>query len=596
MMSYLIEAPLTLVAIFPRSGRRIHAFSNFPCPRVVRQLAEAHLALLNTGGPIKSPDTSSVYATAIASFARWLHGQGFDGSLAELTGDTFHAFLRSSSDSARYPSNIKTLIRAYDARYPGSINPHVMHYAQSRELLMRAPTSSRLKPYSASEAQRIEEICKAAIVQLEERLKKGEELLARGADPVTHGITPENLVWLFARHGPIPERKIAEICGLDRATIGKHLKRHSGPTAMTIRALAALLYPTRPDMAAFMVLFGLQTGLSPESIPRLVCKDVVRLGEKKVRIRYRKQRSQGRQADTFSRTGSWSPGQLIKRALRATKRARAFADAQDRDCVWLYMHYQGQNRSSRDLLVVAPDLYDDRRVGEFIAKAGILDDEGKPLDFDLRRLRKTWYARQDKKWHGSVKMIAGVNQSQRVAADHYLDVGEETPAIRNAITETQHSLVRRAEQSHPLVLSVADMQNLEQNPELAVGMADLTPDQVRGFVHSEEEDVFLATCTNFYNSPWGLPGEHCPAAVWNCLICRNAIITPSKLPRIVALLRFIDARFYELPREEWVRRFAAVSHAILKDIKPKFSAAVWAAAEAASMTERLYIPPEETIV
>ncbi len=585
-----------LVVEFPRKGRRVHDYSDLPYPHVVHGLAEAHLALLNTGGPIKSPDTSSVYATALASFVRWLQERGFNGMLADLSGDLFHAFLLSESvATGRYMRHIKILIRTYEGIHPGSVDPDVVHYAQSPELLVKEPDSKPIQPFSESEARRIEETCKAAIVQLEKRLNLGEELLTTGADPAVHGVTPENLLWLFAHHGPIPQSRMGQICGMDRNTIRKHLNRISGPNGLPIRALANLLYPTRTDMAPFMVLFGLQTGLSPESIPRLARADVNRLGESKVRIRYRKQRSRGKHADNFSIKGLWSPGRLIKRALLVTKRARAFVNAQDRDCIWIYMHYQGQNQKTKNTLVVAPDLYGSRRLGEFIAQAGILDDQGKPLDVDLRRLRKTWYARQDKKWHGAVKMIAGVNQTQRVAADHYLDIGIETPAIDNAITGTQYGLVRRAEQARALVLTEADLREVERNPEKAMDIAGLTPDQSRVVLSTEEEDVYIAKCKGFHDSPFGQPGQPCPAAVWECLFCVNAIITPSKLPNIVALLHVVDARFYEMSREEWRRRFAAVFRAITKNIKPKFSPTVWAAAEAVASSSGLYIRPEDTI-
>ena len=50
-----------------------------------------------------------------------------------------------------------------------------------------------------------------------------------------------------------------------------------------------------------------------------------------------------------------------------------------------------------------------------------------------------------------------------------------------------------------------------------------------------DQDVWLAACSGFHNSPFGKAGSPCPQPFWGCLECRNAVITACKLPVIFSV-------------------------------------------------------------
>ena len=66
----------------------------------------------------------------------------------------------------------------------------------------------------------------------------------------------------------------------------------------------------------------------------------------------------------------------------------------------------------------------------------------------------------------------------------------------------------------------------------------VAPAQVTALLGGEQ-DVWLSSCRDFFDSPFGTPGAACPTPFWACLGCANAVITTRKLP---ALLSFLAPR------------------------------------------------------
>jgi hypothetical protein len=67
----------------------------------------------------------------------------------------------------------------------------------------------------------------------------------------------------------------------------------------------------------------------------------------------------------------------------------------------------------------------------------LVDDNGDPLGLDLRRLRKTYLRRLERRTHGAVALTAGINHNPGVAADHYLMPNEESELHGQVIERTQ---------------------------------------------------------------------------------------------------------------------------------------------------------------
>src|SRR3546814_4162686 len=69
-----------------------------------------------------------------------------------------------------------------------------------------------------------------------------------------------------------------------------------------------------------------------------------------------------------------------------------------------------------------------------------------------------------------------------------------------------------------------------------------------------EQDVWLASCGNFYSSPFASAGTPCPTPFWACLDFRNAVMTAGKLPAILPFPSFVDAQRLGLSAAAWTAK------------------------------------------
>jgi hypothetical protein len=178
-----------------------------------------------------------------------------------------------------------------------------------------------------------------------------------------------------------------------------------------------------------------------------------------------------------------------------------------------------------------------------------------------------------------------------VAADHYLTPHEETELHSQVIERTQRSILEAAHRSQITVLDEHRARELAADPARAAAVLDVTPGRAASLLRSDEQDVFIAKCKNFYDSPHAKPGEPCPSAVWECLFCRQCVVTPTKLPNLLKLLDDIDGQARALTVEQWRGRYAAARAVIAERILPRFSDEVIQAARARIDEARL--PPTQ---
>jgi hypothetical protein len=113
-------------------------------------------------------------------------------------------------------------------------------------------------------------------------------------------------------------------------------------------------------------------------------------------------------------------------------------------------------------------------------------------------------------------------------------------------------------------------------------------------VLSGKQDVWLASCVGFHNSPFAAEGDPCSEPFWGCLECRNAVITARKLPAIIAFLNFIVARRADMADVDWWPKFGRAWSRITQQVLPAFSeAVVIEAGEKAKLLEHQpYLPME----
>jgi hypothetical protein len=114
---------------------------------------------------------------------------------------------------------------------------------------------------------------------------------------------------------------------------------------------------------------------------------------------------------------------------------------------------------------------------------------------------------------------------------------------------------------------------------------------------SDEQDVWLARCGSFYESPFAEAGKPCPTPFWGCLECENAVITERKLPALIAFQSFMAEQRAALNAEDWSVKFGRswhrVTNQILSAFAPQVVEAAWARIDAEGPT-LLYLPVEAT--
>lgn len=480
----------------------------------------------------------------------------------------------------------KSIIRRACTEFAGIVPADTVAHAHTRHNLPK--NSVPLPPYSEGETSRLIAVCKQAVGEIDERLALGRELLAHGRRPSSaeEWKADENLLWLLNHYGPGARREMCKAEGYDSRVLDEQMRtRRKRASGRSWKELCGLLWPGCIDLIPYLLLLGLQAGISPEGVTSLRVDSVEMLGDGKVRMRWLKARGGGLEADTFSSRGRWSTGALINRVIAATEPLRNHAV--DPSTLWLAATKEGMAAlDGQGMWAWA--------LRDFASVRQLLDDQGGPLQIDRRRLRKTYYARLDRRYHGAVNIIAGANQSAQVAADHYLAATTATSQIVDAVEQTQHMLLARAEASRRVtVLTEERVRELAADPAGAAAALQLPMFEAERVLTTTESDVFAAKCKDFHNSPHGAPGQPCPAAVWECLFCPLAIVTPTKLPNLLHLLDHIDAQSRQLELGEWQRRYLAARRAIKEQILPQFDPAVIDAARARSAEATVYLPPEE---
>ena len=181
-----------------------------------------------------------------------------------------------------------------------------------------------------------------------------------------------------------------------------------------------------------------------------------------------------------------------------------------------------------------------------------------------------------------------VGHTPEVAARHYADVPSLRPLHEAAAADAFTEAVAR---SAPIVLTTVREEAWRRAPELADGRVQVG---LVAALLNGEQDVWLAGCASFYDSPFGAPGSPCPQPFWGCLDCSNAVITTRKLPAILAFLTFIEMQREALTAADWSLKFGRAHARITTQVLPVFSETDIAQARAliADHQHALYLPPE----
>jgi len=350
------------------------------------------------------------------------------------------------------------------------------------------------------------------------------------------------------------------------------------PTHKLIEDIHRRHYLLAKDIVPFLVLLSLETGLEIECCKDLTIDCLKNPAKNSIEIMYVKRRARGAEWKKLRvpDQGPLSPGGLIRTMIHLTVSSRRHKPS---DSLWLYFDHGALTSGIK---------HPRANLDAWVQNHTIVEDSGTPLYLLLSRLRKTqkalWYLKSE----GEIKDFA-IGHTPEIAARHYADI----PALRHVHENSvAHGLQDALDSAlKPCVLAPDEEEQLRQGKQ----RADL-PLQLNGLTMALDgkHDVWLASCSGFYESPFGQPGQPCPQPFWGCFECQNAVITARKLPAILLFLEFITAQRATLSESHWVAKFGRVWSRITTQILPAFPSAVVedAALKKITLKNGLYLPPE----
>ncbi|WP_320783665.1 hypothetical protein [Streptomyces sp. CRN 30] len=420
----------------------------------------------------------------------------------------------------------------------------------------------------------VEQLRAAARSDVDQALRRltleGPMLLEQGQDPRVAGWDSDaNVLWEIHRsRGMLTRQQLAQ-------QVGQSLADEHSPGR-----LAPLLYPTSRDLFALLLLFCLESGMELEAARDLTSDCLKNPNRGYVQIEYLKRRRHGQEWNTIRvRDGSSnSPGGLLRLALRLTV---AIRETTGSSALWQFRTKEGILTTGFSTSAVT------HMARRFVSAHGI-SDESRPVELRLSRLRKTYKAAVYKVTGG--RMSAFVQgHSPDVAAAHYANIPSLRDLHEQAVADGLQDAFNEARS--PSVLTPEEEEHLIQRPIEAGQLLGVPPKEI-GPLLSGASDLWLSSCRDFFDSPFGTKGKACPVSFFGCLGCGNAVITRRKLPAILAFLNHIEAERAKTPEAEWTARFGEARKQILRLILPKFSASdvLSAKAVAESLEPLLFLP------
>jgi hypothetical protein len=491
-------------------------------------------------------------AEHIDGFENWLESQGVIGVHRRAT-------LASAIIALRF----------IDARQPGVVEKKLrerLSYASARPVGRSTPRDS----YSGHIAKQLRDAARADVQSITRRLKS---LL-----PIEH---PDRAL-----------RECLKVINTIIATEGTVSCMHPGvrdfrdrlsdlgiERGRPIHDLHARHYLIADDIIPFFVLLSLESGIEQECIKTLRAECLRNPATGTIEIEYCKRRARGSEWKRLRvRDGASSTaGGIIRTLIELTAAARKHKPSEG---LWVYYDCGKLQDHIRE--------YSVSLMGNWVARHGIVDDDGRPLHLHLSRLRKThkalWYA----KTQGDLGRFA-IGHTPQVAARHYADLPSLRHLHEQAVADGLNDALASA--LEPRVLTPEAEAAARKDPaslELPLSSAE-----ARG-VLSGKQDVWLASCAGFHKSPFAAEGDPCSQPFWGCLECRNAVITARKLPAIIAFLNFIVGRRAEMADVDWWPKFGRAWSRITQQVLPAFSEAVVIEAgdKAKLLEHQPYLPME----
>lgn len=562
------------VTVEARSGgiARLDFTDLRPRPLAISAI-QAIRRLSEVGGPLGARSTIMAYANTVRVFFAYLASEAPEISLPQQIEarhiDGFEDWLEAQGKSRVHAytrlSKIVLVFREVAANDPTTVSSSLsdrLRYTSARPFERPRPRDA----YSPFIARQLRDVARADVVAMLRRIDgRLPETLATHADPVIRQKAAA-LHEHIAREGYLA-RSNSVIASLYCALYARR-----APTTSFLIEIYSRFYLTVHDLPPLLTLLSLNTGLEIECVKSLKVDCLSNAAHRTVSLGYTKRRAHGLAQKTMRVRdgGPKTPGGLIRRIVKMTEAARRFHPTE----ALFVVYHAGAFRAG----VRQPQA----TLHRWIERHGIVDDTGQPLKLLLSRLRKTHKALWYRQTGGHMTRFA-VGHTVEIAARHYADI----PSLRPLHEATIAAALQDAIRPHDATMDASDAVGYGQ-------ISDAQPSDASESEPADAQEVWLASCAGFYDSPFSKAGAPCRHPFWGCLDCRNAVITEHKLPAILGFLDFILDQRTRLSADEWAAKFGHVHDRITRQVLPSFSAEVIAAARAslASDPPAMYQPPE----
>lgn len=545
-----IQQPLAVLFTLPDGVVHHGALHDLPNQQMAADLAMGLVAATHPHGPIRTRSVARQYMTTMRRMAHDLDTLGATGGLADLTPATLVQYWLTCDYHRE--RRIRVVLDAFQETTGGLDEGICRHLAGRR--INKAGKSRPNQPYSDGEWQRLEAACTEQIAEARRAHRKALEAAARGGDPSAHGITLDNVAWLWLHAGPAEARRAVERLGTADVDMD----------GAQIAGVESALFPVTDTALAYLTLFAMRTGIVPDGIDALRLDDITRTSANTVLLSYRKGRTGG-EVLNLPRDAV----RLLDRWLDHSAPLREHA-GELAGHLWIHMGRDGGGRGAgRGRIFARPRTQSRRRA--WMESSGVLGDDGRLLPVHGGRVRATYHHRRDRAaWTG--RTTIDPNHSARVEGDHYLS--SHTPAqldaLEGVIEQAQGDVRRKA--GPPVVVSGEDAAAFAASFPRLVEDAGLDVATIKALL-SGEQDVFVAACASPLNSPHAPAETLCPARPWVCLLCPLAAFAPRHLPNLLRLKEYFSRQAQQMTTAQFLQIFGPYAARLDEDILPRFGPA-----------------------
>lgn len=259
--------------------------AEFVCSALATELADEWMELAATDD--LGVATMRCYRRAVRSFCQFIDTHlpaAAEASLAYAVPDLLPMILdwtrqlptrwpAGSTEPAHQAGRLRKLIKRRAAHPDRAVAAHLNGWLTGSSGLRRGATRE-VDEFSRADKKALVQAARADIKQLEQRLRRGRELLERGVDPEMGGwLEPANLLWAI-EHG-MPTRELlgrlpslidwpAELTDLLPQEVALNYRGRT-----LLRVLTGMLYPHNRDLHGFRILLMAATGHTSEEVTGL---------------------------------------------------------------------------------------------------------------------------------------------------------------------------------------------------------------------------------------------------------------------------------------------------------------------------------------